>query len=310
VHYVVEKVIIIGSGPAGLSAAMYTAREGFNPLVVSGYNAGGQLVLTTLVENIPGFPEGIMGPKYIELLTKQARKFGARFVDKDVTKVDLSSRPFKVFVEKETYEADSIIIATGANVKWLGLRSEKRLIGRGISSCSTCDAKFFTGKNVIVVGGGDTAMEDSLFLARFANRVTVVHRRDSLRASKIMQERAMANPKIIFMWNSVVEEIKGDEKVTSVIIKNLQTNESQEIPIDGVFIAIGYEPNSNLFQNQLRLDEQGYIMAHDVVKTDVEGVFVAGDVADRVYRQATTAAGSGVRAAIEVRAYLVNLSKQ
>jgi thioredoxin reductase (NADPH) len=310
VHYVVDKVIILGSGPAGLSAAIYTAREGFDPLVISGYNAGGQLVLTTLVENIPGFPDGIMGPEYMELLMKQAKKFGARFVDKDATKVDLSSRPFKVFVGEEKYESDSIIIATGANVKWLGLESEKRLIGRGISSCSTCDAKFFTGKNVVVVGGGDTAMEDSLFLARFANRVTVVHRRDSLRASKIMQERAMANSKIIFMWNSTVEEIKGDEKVTSVVIKNLQTNLSEEIPIDGVFVAIGYEPNSKLFQNQLRLDDQGYIVTHDVVKTDVEGVFVAGDVADRIYKQATTAAGSGVRAALEVRAYLSSMSKQ
>jgi thioredoxin reductase (NADPH) len=307
---VVEKVIIIGSGPAGLSAAIYTAREGFNPLVISGYNAGGQLVLTTLVENIPGFPEGVIGPKYMELLMKQAKKFGARFVDKDATKVDLSSRPFKVFIEEEAYEADSLIIATGANMKWLGLEAEKRLIGRGVSTCSTCDAKFFTEKNVIVVGGGDTAMEDSLFLTRFVKSVIVVHRRDSLRASKIMQERAMANPKIKFMWNSAVEEIKGDEKVTSVVIKDLQTNQLQEIPIDGIFIAIGYTPNSNIFQNQLRLDEQGYVMTHDVVKTDVEGVFVAGEIADRIYRQATTAAGSGVRAALEARRYLTNLPKQ
>jgi thioredoxin reductase (NADPH) len=303
----VEKVIILGSGPAGLSAAIYTAREGFEPLVIGGYRGGGQLVLTTLVENIPGFPDGIMGPEYMTLLLKQAKKFGARIIDKDVTKIDLKTRPFKVYVEDQVYEAHSVIIATGANAKYLGLQSEKKFMGRGVSSCATCDAAFFKGKKVIVVGGGDTAMEDSLFLTRFATEVTIVHRRDAFRASKIMQERVMANPKIKVIWNSAIEEIKGDKVVTSVVIKNLITNQTQEMPVDGVFIAIGYEPNTKLFQGQLQTDEQGYLITKDEVRTEIDGVYVAGDVADRVYRQAGTAVGSGIKAALCVRAFIAEM---
>jgi thioredoxin reductase (NADPH) len=301
-----EKVIIIGSGPAGLSAAIYTAREGFEPLVISGYNAGGQLILTTLVENIPGFPQGVMGSDYIKLLMEQAKKFGARFVDDDATKVDLSKRPFTVFVGDKAYETQSIIIATGSSPRWLGIASEKQFIGRGVSICATCDAAFFKGKNVMIVGGGDTAMEDSLFLTRFVGSVTVVHRRDSLRASKIMQERAFANPKIKFMWNSEIVEIKGESKVSSAIIRNILTNETQEMKTDGVFVAIGYVPNAGLFKDRLKLDDQGYILTKDEVKTDIEGVFVAGDVSDRKYRQAAVASGSGIKAALETRAYLMD----
>ncbi|MGC9156760.1 MAG: thioredoxin-disulfide reductase [Candidatus Micrarchaeia archaeon] len=303
----VEKIIIIGSGPAGLSAAIYAGRDGFQPLVISGYAKGGQLELTTTVENFPGFPDGVQGPELIELMRRQAEKFGARFIDKDVTAVDLKSRPFKITVENEVYEADVVIIATGANAKWLGLESEQKFIGKGVSSCATCDAPFFKGKKVIVVGGGDTAMEDAIYLTNFAEKVTIVHRRDAFRASKIMQERALSNPKIDVIWNSVVQEIKGDKKVTSVVLKNVVTGEVKEMPIDGVFVAIGYAPNTKLFQGQLPLDEQGYIITHDEVKTDIPGVFVAGDVADKVYRQASTAAASGVKAALEARAYLGEL---
>jgi thioredoxin reductase (NADPH) len=303
----VEKVIILGSGPAGLSAAIYTAREGFEPLVIGGYSGGGQLVLTTLVENVPGFPDGVMGPEYMTLLLKQAKKFGARIIDKDVTKIDLKTRPFKVYVEDQVYEAHSVIIATGANAKYLGLQSEKKFMGRGVSSCATCDAVFYKNKKVIVVGGGDTAMEDSLFLTRFAAEVTIVHRRDAFRASKIMQERVMANPKIKVIWNSAIEEIKGDKVVTSVVIKNLVTNQTQEMPVDGVFIAIGYEPNTKLFQGQLQTDEQGYLITKDEVRTEIDGVYVAGDVADRVYRQAGTAVGSGIKAALCVRAFIAEM---
>ncbi|MEM3181485.1 MAG: thioredoxin-disulfide reductase [Candidatus Micrarchaeaceae archaeon] len=303
----VEKVIIIGSGPAGLSAAIYTARDDFSPLVISGYAKGGQLELTTTVENYPGVID-IQGPELMKIMRMQAEKFGARFIDKDATAVDLKSRPFKVAVEEETFETDSLIIATGANAKWLGLESEKKFIGRGVSSCATCDAAFFKGKNVIVVGGGDTAMEDSLFLTKFANTVTIVHRRDAFRASKIMQERVLSNEKIKVVWNSVVQEIKGDTKVRSVVLKNIVTNETSEMPIDGVFVAIGYAPNTKIFSGQLELDEQGYIVTHDEVKTAIPGVFVGGDVMDKVYKQAGVAAGSGIKCALEVRAYLAELS--
>ncbi|MGC8675969.1 MAG: thioredoxin-disulfide reductase [Candidatus Micrarchaeia archaeon] len=303
----VEKVIIIGSGPAGLSAALYAGRDGFSPLVISGYAKGGQLELTTTVENFPGFPEGVQGPELMDLMRRQAEKFGARFIDKDATAVDLKSTPFKVVVENDVYEADSVIVATGANARWLGIESEKKFIGRGVSNCATCDAAFFKGKNVIVVGGGDTAMEDSLYLTNFAASVTIVHRRDAFRASKIMQERVMSNPKIKVIWNSVVQEVKGDVKVRSVVIKNTVTGEIVEMPIDGIFVAIGYEPNTKLFKDQLQIDELGYIVTHDEVKTDIPGVFVAGDVADRFYKQAAVAAGSGVKCALQVRAYLSEL---
>ncbi len=303
----VEKVIIIGSGPAGLSAAIYTAREGFEPLVIGGYSTGGQLELTTLVENIPGFPEGIMGPEYMRMLIKQAKKFGTRIVDKDATSVDLKSKPIKVTVEDQVYETNTLIIATGANAKYLGLPSEKKFMGRGVSSCATCDAAFFKGKNVIVVGGGDTAMEDSLFLTRFANLVTIVHRRDSFRASKIMQDRVLANPKIKVVWNTTVDEIKGDKAVTTAVLKDVGTGQTREMPIDGVFLAIGYEPNTKLFKGQLQMDDQGYLVTKDEVRTDIDGVYVAGDVADRVYRQAGTAAGSGIKAALCVRAFMQDI---
>ena len=243
----IEKVIIIGSGPAGLSAATYASREGFEPLVFAGSRGGGQLELTTIVENFPGFPDGINGPEIVKLMKKQAERFGTRFLEKDVEAVELSSKPFKITAEGKIYETDSLIIATGANARWLGIPSENRFIGKGVSSCGTCDGPFFKNKDVIVVGGGDTAMEDSVFITKFARSVTVVHRKDTLRASKIMQERAISNQKIKFIWNSEVEEILGDKKVTGVKIKNLLTNEIIEMKIDGVFVAIGYKPLLALF---------------------------------------------------------------
>lgn len=306
----VEKLLIIGGGPAGLSAAIYASREGFNPLVIAGMNAGGQLLLTSVVENFPGFPDGVDGPVIIDLMRKQAEKFDTRFVDQNVTKVDFAKRPFRVFTEDAEYEADSVIIATGANAKWLGIESEKKLIGKGISSCATCDGPFFKNKDVVVVGGGDTAMEDSLFLTKFVNSITIVHRRGELRASKIMQERVKSNQKIKFVWDSVIDEVLGDEKVVGVRLKNLKTGATSEMEADGIFVAIGYSPNTAMFNGQVNLDEQGYIKAEDEVKTNIEGVFVAGDVADKVYRQAATASGSGVKAALLAREYLLNLDYQ
>ena len=303
----VEDIIIIGSGPAGLTAALYTAREDFKPVVITGLSAGGQLLLTTTVENYPAFPDGVGGTDLVELMRKQAEKFGARFIGEDVTDADFSSRPFKIKTASQAFEANSVIIATGASARWLGIPSEQKFIGRGVSSCATCDAPFYKGKDVIVVGGGDTAMEDSLFLTKFVNSVTIVHRRDQFRASKIMQERVKSNPKIKIIWNSVVEEITGDAKVTGVKLKNVLTNESTELQVGGVFVAVGYEPNTKFLQGKLELDQNGYVVAKDEVKTAIEGVFVAGDVADHVYKQAITAAGSGAKAALEVRTYLQNL---
>ena len=306
--FMVEDIIIIGSGPAGLSAALYTAREDFKPLVITGVNAGGQLLLTTTVENYPAFPDGVQGAELIDLMRKQAEKFGTRFVADDVIEVDFSSKPFKIKTRSEQYEANSVIVATGASAKWLGIESEKRFIGKGISSCATCDAPFFKNKNVIVVGGGDTAMEDSLFLTKFVNSVTIVHRRDQFRASKIMQERVLSNPKIKVVWDSGIDEIIGDEKVSKVKIKNLKTNQVIEKDIDGIFVAIGYAPNTKFLEGRLPLDEKGYIITKDEVETDIEGIFVAGDDADHIYRQAATAAGSGVKAALRVREYLQNMN--
>jgi len=298
--------MIIGSGPAGLSAAIYTAREGFDPLVIGGSDAGGQLLLTTEVENMPGFPDGIQGYEIIDLMRKQAKKFGARFIDEDVSGVDLKSRPFRVTVSGNVYEADSLIVATGAKARMLGLESEAEYMGKGVSSCATCDAAFFKNKDVLVVGGGDTAMEDASFLTRFVRSVTIVHRRDAFRASKILQDRVLSNPKIKVVWNSAIEEIKGDSKVViSARIKNLVTNEVTETPIAGVFVAIGYVPNSKIFEGQLAIDEQGYIIKSGEVGTGVEGVFVAGDVSDRTYRQASVASGDGVKAALQARRYLM-----
>ncbi len=303
----VENIIILGGGPAGLTAALYAARDGFNPLVISGVNAGGQLLLTTTVDNFPGFTDGVQGPELMDKLKRQAEKFGTRFEQADVTEIDFSSSPYKVKVGSQEYEGRSIIIATGASAKWLGIESESKFIGRGVSSCATCDAPFFKGKNVIVVGGGDTAMEDSVFLTRFANSVTIVHRRDAFRASKIMQDKALSNPKIKVIWNSTVEEIMGDKRVTGVKIKNIVTNGTTEMQIDGVFVAVGYKPNTDFLNGKLPLDAKGYIITKDEVKTELPGIFVAGDVADHVYRQAITAAGSGAKAALEARTYLQSL---
>jgi thioredoxin reductase (NADPH) len=306
----VEKVIILGSGPAGLSAAIYASREGFDPLVIGGFNPGGQLLLTTVVENFPGFPDGVDGPDLIIKMRQQAEKFGTRFMDQNATAVDFSKKPFKVTADEKTYEADAIIIATGANAKWLEIPSEKKFIGHGVSNCATCDGAFFKGKNLIAIGGGDTAMEDSIFLTRFANSVTIVHRKDTLRASKVMQDRAKANPKIKFIWNAVIDEIKGDKSVTSVVLLDVNTKEKKEMPIDGIFVAIGYTPNTSIFNGQITLDEKGYIVPQkEEVFTNLEGVFVAGDVADHVFRQAATASGSGVKAAIMVREYLTGMAE-
>lgn len=300
----VENVIIVGSGPAGLTAALYTAREDFNPLVVAGMAYGGQLQLTTSVENYPAFPEGIMGPDLVQKMRDQTERFGARFINEDVTGVDLNTRPYRVSLDSGTYETHSVVIATGASAKWLGIPSEQRLMGRGVSSCATCDGPLYRGKKVAVVGGGDTAMEDSLFLSKLADHVTIIHRRNELRASRIMQERVLSNPRIEIVWDSVVDEAIGDEDVRGIRVKNLKSGEIKDLEVDGLFIAIGHAPNTAFLKGQLPLDSHGYIITEDEVKTHLKGVYVAGDVADRKYRQAITAASSGAKAALEVRAFL------
>jgi thioredoxin reductase (NADPH) len=296
-------VIIIGSGPAGLTAAIYTTRADLKTLVISGVKWGGQLMLTTLVENFPGFPEGIQGPDLMANMRKQAEKFGTEFVDDDFTAADFSAKPFRVSVGDKVYEGKSVIIATGADTKWLGVPGEKEKIGRGVSSCAPCDAAFFRNKNVIVVGGGDSAMEEALVLTKFADSVTLIHRRDSFRASEIMQKRVKENPKINIMFNSEITEVLGDLKVEKVKIKNNQTNEINEMPIDGIFVAIGHMPNSTMFTG-IDLDEQGFVKIHDHYLTNVDGVFVAGDIHDNHYKQAITAAGFGCAAALEVQKWL------
>jgi thioredoxin reductase (NADPH) len=299
-----RKVIIIGSGPAGLTAAVYAARANLAPLVFAGGQYGGQLMLTSDVENYPGFPEGILGPELMEKFRAQAERFGAVIRNEDVTRVDFSSPPLRVWVDDEEHHASVVVAATGASAQWLGLPNETRLRGRGVSSCATCDGAFFRDKDIVVVGGGDTALEDGLFLTRFGKRVTVVHRRDSLRASKIMQQRAFAHPKMSFIWNTVVDDIEGDGRVQGVKLRNVDTGAITAMPCDAVFVAIGHVPNTQIFAGQLELDHKGYIVSEDGVHTNVPGVFVAGDVQDTRYRQAVTAAGLGCRAAMEAEKYL------
>jgi len=296
-------VIIIGSGPAGLTAAIYTTRADLRTLVIAGGKWGGQLMLTTLVENFPGFPEGIQGPELMQNMRKQAEHFGAEFVDEDFTSADFSQKPFKITASDKTYEGKSVIIATGADTKWLEVPGEKEKIGKGISSCAPCDAVFFRNKNVIVVGGGDSAMEEALVLAKFASSVTIVHRKDTFKASEIMQKRVKENPKIKIIFNSEITEVLGENKVTSVKIKNNKMGQVSEMPIDGIFVAIGHMPNTSKFKD-IELDEMGFIKVHDHFLTNKEEVFVAGDVHDADYKQAITAAGYGCAAALEAEKYL------
>ncbi len=298
-------VIVLGSGPAGLTAAIYATRAGLRPLVFEGAEAGGQLMLTTDVENYPGFADPILGPDLMAAMRKQAERVGSEFLSEDAVQVDLRPRPFRITSQSgETYETKALIIATGARAKLLGLPGEQRLMGRGVSTCATCDGFFFRERTVLVVGGGDTAMEEALYLSKLAKSVTIVHRRDQLRASKILQQRAMSNPKISFVWNHTVADIVGDGKVSGVKLKDLRTDRIAERPVDGVFVAIGHTPNTDLFRGQLAMDENGYITRTHRSSTSVEGVFAAGDVHDHSYRQAVTAAGYGCEAAIDAERWL------
>lgn len=313
-----RKLVIIGSGPAGYTAATYAARADLEPLVLAGEQSGGQLMLTSDVENYPGFPEGIQGPELMDGIKKQAERFGAEIVYENVTEVDFTKYPFEVFSGKVRYEADSVIISTGASAKFLGIESEKKLMGKGVSACATCDGPLFRGKNVVVVGGGDAAIEEALFLSKFASKVTVIHRRSELRASKVMQERVFSNKKIDFVWDTVIDEIYGGARVEGVRIKNAKDGSVSDYSCDGVFIAIGHEPNTKIFSGQLELDEKGYVRTKDVFQdglveyetmTSIEGVFAAGDVSDYRYRQAITAAGEGCKAALDAERWLERKKK-
>jgi thioredoxin reductase (NADPH) len=300
-----RKLVIVGSGPAGLTAATYAARANLTPLVIEGIAAGGQLMLTTDVENYPGFPDGIMGPDLMTKMREQAARFGAEFVTADADRVEFGTAPFAVWVGDDEHRAESIVITTGASARMLGLPAEQRLLGHGVSTCATCDGFFFREKKLAVAGGGDSALEEAIFLTKFASKVTIVHRRDEFRASKIMQERALANEKIEVLWNSVITDVNGDHQVESLEVRDVVTDATSRLEVDGLFVAIGHDPNTKLFTGQLDLDENGYIVtAADSTRTSIAGIFAAGDVQDHVYRQAITAAGSGCMAAIEVERWL------
>ena len=301
-----EKVIIIGSGPAGLTAAIYAARADLNPLMLEGSQAGGQLMLTTEVENFPGFPDGILGPELMDQMRKQAERFETRIETVDVTRVDFSARPLKVWVGADEHQTQAVIVSTGASARWLGVPGEDRLRGRGVSACATCDGFFFRDRDIVVVGGGDSAMEEALFLTKFASKVTIIHRRDEFRASAIMAKRVMEHPKVEVIWDSVVEEMLGGDELTGVRIRNVRTDSITEMRTEGLFVAIGHRPNTEVFRGQLEMDDVGYLTLRGdgSTATSVDGVFAAGDVADPTYRQAITAAGTGCQAAIDVERWL------
>ena len=304
-----HRLVILGSGPAGLTAALYAARANLAPLILEGAQPGGQLTITTDVENYPGFPGGILGPELMALFREQAERFGSEIIDKDATKIDLSSRPFRVWVGEDEYTADSVIVATGASALWLGLDSEEHFRGRGVSACATCDGFFFRDREIAVVGGGDTALEEALFLTRFASKVTMLVRREAFRGSKIMQDRAFAHPKIEVRWNAEVTEVHGEMTVNELALRDTVSGEESTLAVQGLFIAIGYKPNTELFAGQLDLDERGYCVVEKNSRTKVEGVFVAGDVHDHLYRQAVTAAGDGCKAAIDAERWLESVGE-
>jgi len=302
-----QKVVIIGSGPAGLTAALYAARANLKPLLIEGLEAGGQLMLTTMVDNWPGFRDGIMGPDLMSEMRAQAERFGTEVIQGNVGAVDVRNRPFTIILgDGQRFTTEALIVATGASARWLEIGSDRKLSGHGVSTCATCDGYFFRGKPIAVIGGGDSAMEEAVYLTKFASKVTVIHRRDSLRASKIMQDKALSHPKIEFIWDSEVADVEdvGKGEVTGVVVRNLKTGQLHRMPLDGVFIAIGHTPNTSLFEGQIELDANGYIVTHDGTRTSVPGVFAAGDVQDHIYRQAVTAAGSGCMAAIDAERYL------